>query len=82
MDIKYPIENEYMNFFLQIYRFSGSRPRVRSSRQVESGRVGSSRVWRRDIIVEKIESEDNLVDPFTKALIDSHVYNIGLRCTL
>ena len=77
MDIKYSIENEYMNCVLQIYRFSGPRPGVRSSR-----RVGSSRVWRRDIIVEKIEYEDNLVDPFTKALIYSHVYNIGLRCTL
>ena len=39
-----------------------------------------------DIIVEKIRSEDNLADPFTKALktklFDSHVYNIGLICTL
>ena len=39
-----------------------------------------------DIIVENIASEDNLADPFTKALkikvFDSHVYNIGLRCTL
>ena len=39
-----------------------------------------------DIIVEKIASEENLEDPFTKALktkmFDSHVYNIGLRCTL
>ena len=43
-------------------------------------------VQRGDIIVEKIASEDNLADPFTKALktkvFDSHVYNIGLRCTL
>ena len=41
---------------------------------------------RGDIIVEKIAFEDNLADPFTKALktkvFDSHVYNIGLRCTL
>ena len=41
---------------------------------------------RGDIIVEKIASEDNLADPFTKALkikvFDSHVYNIGLICTL
>ena len=41
---------------------------------------------REDIIVENIASEDNLADPFTKALktkvFDSHVYNIGLRCTL
>ena len=41
---------------------------------------------RGDIIVEKIASEDNLEDPFTKALktkvFDSHVYNIGLRCIL
>ena len=41
---------------------------------------------RGDIIVEKIASEDNLADPFTEALktkvVDSHVYNIGLRCTL
>ena len=39
-----------------------------------------------DIIIENIASEDNLADPFTKALntkvFDSHVYNIGLRCTL
>ena len=43
-------------------------------------------VQRGDIIVEKIASEDNLVYSFTKALrtkvFDSHVYNIGLRCTL
>ena len=43
-------------------------------------------VQRGDIIVEKIASEDNLANPFTKALktkvLDSHVYNIGLRCTL
>ena len=39
-----------------------------------------------DIIVEKIAFEDNLADPCTKSLKtkvhDSHVYNIGLRCTL
>ena len=43
-------------------------------------------VHRGDIIVEKITSEDNLTDPFTKTLktkvFDSQVYNIGLRCTL
>ena len=43
-------------------------------------------VQRGDIIVEKIAYEDNLPDPFTKALktkvFDSHVYNIGLKCTL
>ena len=41
---------------------------------------------RGDIIVEKIASEDNLSDPFTKALktkvFSSHVYNIGLIFTL
>ena len=41
---------------------------------------------RGDIIVEKIAFENNLVDPFTKALetkmFDSHVYNTYLRCTL
>ena len=43
-------------------------------------------VQRGDIIVEKIASKDNLTDPFTNALktrvFDSHVYNIGLGCTL
>ena len=39
MDIKYPIENEYMKCFLQINEFIGSRPRVRSSYRVESGWV-------------------------------------------
>ena len=43
-------------------------------------------VQRGDIIVEKIASEDNLADPFSKALktkvFDSHVYNIDLICTL
>ena len=43
-------------------------------------------VQRGDTIVEKIAFEDNLANPFTKALktkvFDSHVYNIGLRCTL
>ena len=43
-------------------------------------------VQRGDIIVEKIAYEDNLTYPFTKALktkvFDSHVYNIGLKCTL
>ena len=41
---------------------------------------------RGDTIVEKIASKNNLTDAFTKALktkvFDSHVYNIGLRCTL
>ena len=41
---------------------------------------------REDIIEEKIAYEDKLADPFTKALktkvFDSHVYIIGLRCTL
>ena len=41
---------------------------------------------RRDIIVETIAYEDNLANPSTKALktkvFDSHMYNIGLRCTL
>ena len=43
-------------------------------------------VQRGDIIVEKIAFEDNLADPFTKSLktkvFDSHVYNIGLKCTI
>ena len=43
-------------------------------------------VQRGDIIVEKTASEDKLADPFTKELntkvFDSHVYNIGLKCTL
>ena len=37
-------------------------------------------------MVENIAYEDNLADPYTKALntkvFHSHVYNIGLRCTL
>ena len=37
-------------------------------------------------MVEKIAFEDNLTDPFTKALktkvFESHVYNIRLICTL
>ena len=41
---------------------------------------------RGDIIVEKIASEDNLADLFSKVLktkvFYSHVYNRGLRCTL
>ena len=44
-------------------------------------------IVRRGVIrVEKIAFEDNQADPFTKALktkvFDSHVYNIGLKCTL
>ena len=37
MDIKYPIENEYMKCVVQINGFSGPHPRVRSNRRV--GRV-------------------------------------------
>ena len=37
MDIKCPIENEYMKGVLQINGFSGPRPQVRSSRRVGSG---------------------------------------------
>ena len=41
---------------------------------------------RGDIIVEKIASEDNLADLFSKVLktkvFYSHVCNIGLICTL
>ena len=36
MDIKYPIENEYMKCILQINGFSGPRPRVQSSRLLVS----------------------------------------------
>ena len=43
MDIKYPIENEYMKYVLQINGFSGPRPWVRSNRQVGSGRVREGR---------------------------------------
>ena len=35
MDIKYPIENEYMKCVLQINGFSGPHPRVRSNRRVD-----------------------------------------------
>ena len=41
MDIKYPIENEYMKCVLQINGFSGPRPRVKSSPVVGSGQVRS-----------------------------------------
>ena len=34
MDIKYPIENEYMKCVLQINGFSGPRPQVRSNHRV------------------------------------------------
>ena len=37
MDIKYPIENEYMKCVLQINGFNNLRPWVRSSRQVRLG---------------------------------------------
>ena len=41
---------------------------------------------REDIIIYNIAYEDNLEDHFIKALktkvFDSHVYNIGLKCTL
>ena len=40
MDIKYPIENEFIKCMLQINGFSGSRPRVQSSHRVELGRGG------------------------------------------
>ena len=40
MDIKYPIKNEYMKYVLQINGYSGSRPRVRSSRRVGLGQGG------------------------------------------
>ena len=39
MDIKYPIENEYMKCVLQINGFSGLHPRVRSNRQVGLGKT-------------------------------------------
>ena len=37
MDIKYPIEIEYMKCVLQVNGFSGPCPHVRSSRQVGFG---------------------------------------------
>ena len=42
MDIKYPIENEYMKCVLQINGFSGPCPRVRSNRRVWSGGGGAT----------------------------------------
>ena len=39
---------------------------------------------RGDVVVTKIASADNLVDPFTKSLLaktfDRHVEGIGVRC--
>ena len=40
MDIKYPIENEYMKCVLKINGFSGPCPRVRSNRQGGGGGGG------------------------------------------
>ena len=40
MDIKYPVENEYMKCVLQINGFSDLRPRVWSNRRVGSSRGG------------------------------------------
>ena len=42
MDIKYPIENEYMKYVLQINGFRSPRPRVRSSRLVGSDQGGTT----------------------------------------
>ena len=44
MDIKYPIENKYMKFVLQIHGFSGLHSQVRSSRQFGSGLVRGSAI--------------------------------------
>ena len=41
MDIKNPIENEYMKCVLKINGFSGQRPQVRSSLQVRSSQGGA-----------------------------------------
>ena len=50
MDIKYSIENEYMKCVLQINRFSGSHPQVRSSCRVGSGQEsGGARQMKRDV---------------------------------
>ena len=45
MDIKYPIENEYMKYVLQINGFSGPRPRVRSNSLVESSQGARHLFW-------------------------------------
>ena len=41
MDIKNPIENEYMKCVLKINRFSGQRPQVQSSLRVGSSQGGA-----------------------------------------
>ena len=40
MDIKYPVENEYMKCVLKINGFSSPRPWVRSCRRVGLGQGG------------------------------------------
>ena len=55
MDIKYPIENEYMKCVLQINGFTGLGPRVQSSHRVELGQGGAQQsmlTWDQDYSVE------------------------------
>ena len=47
MDIRYPIENEYMKCVLQINGFSGPHPLVRSSCRVGGGGGKARHVWGR-----------------------------------
>ena len=67
MDIKYPIENKYMECVLQINRFSGLRPWVRSNCRVGSGQGrGGDRFEEMVTIVCLIDLHEIAVPPQRK----------------
>ena len=66
MDIKYPIENEFMKCVLRINGCSGSRPQVRSSHWVWSGGATGLTVFSKTLL--KTNSLGRNVRDFTRQL--------------
>ena len=73
MDIKYPIENEYMKCVLQINGFSGLRPRVRSSRRVGSSQGGGGAGDTRIILLVVSRQETIYYACWVKGALPKHL---------
>ena len=82
------------NMHLPITLYCYNSGAVANSREPRSHKRGkhierkyhliSEIVHRGDVVVTRISSQQNIVDPFTKALtakvFEGHLHNLGLRC--
>ena len=73
MDIKYPIENEYMKCVLQINGFSCLHPRVRSNRRIDRVKGRDNKLIEISILVisiVRVNGKQNCISFFVPSLIE------------